>query len=108
MRLVLTTVDSRETAEELGQTIVEKRFAACVNIVGGVTSIYWWEGEVQRAAEWLLLIKTVPENIQILEEFLGEHHPYDLPELVVLDPAGVSNEYREWVRSSTRSATDLV
>lgn len=102
MKLVLTTIDSREAAESLARSIVTERLAACVNIIDQVRSVYWWEDEVQHAEEMILLIKTTPEHLDNLEQFIREHHPYDLPEYIVLEPASVSNEYLEWVRSSTR------
>lgn len=102
MRLVLTTIDTRNGAETLARGIVEHRLAACVNIIDRVSSIYWWEGSVQKADELVLLIKTMPEHLESLEEFISEHHPYDLPEFVVLTPGSASNEYREWIQSSTR------
>ncbi|MDX1584880.1 MAG: divalent-cation tolerance protein CutA [Thermoanaerobaculia bacterium] len=102
MRIVLTTIDTRESAETLAKKIVEQRLAACVNVIDKVISVYWWESEVQTGDEWLLMIKTMPGHLDALEEFITEHHPYDLPEFVVLTPGSVSKEYRDWVESSTR------
>lgn len=102
MRIVLTTIDTREGAETLGRAIVQSRLAACVNIVDRVRSIYWWEDEIQEADELVLLAKTTPELVGDLETLIREQHPYDLPEFVVLSPEDVSNDYLEWIRASTR------
>lgn len=101
LNLVLTTIDNREDAEELARAIVRNRLAACVNIVDHARSIYWWEDEIQEADEMILLIKTRKELVEDLEAFIREHHPYDLPEFVVMGPESVATDYLNWIRAST-------
>jgi periplasmic divalent cation tolerance protein len=104
LQIVLTTIDSRPAAETLAFRIVENRLAACVNVIGGVHSVYWWKGGVETAAEHLLVIKTTPEMVEGLRSFLEEKHPYDLPEIVVITPDATSDEYAEWVGDSTKGS----
>jgi periplasmic divalent cation tolerance protein len=101
-RLVLTTVGSLEEASRIARLVVEERLAACVNIVPGVQSFYWWEGRVNIEEELVLLIKTTAGMVEALETRLGEIHPYDLPEFVVLEPEGLSARYGQWIVDSVR------
>lgn len=96
-RLVLVTAPPGAPAAELARALVTERLAACVNVLGGVTSVYRWEGAVQSDAEALLLIKTRADRLAALEARVGELHPYDVPEFVVLEPAHVEARYRAWL-----------
>jgi periplasmic divalent cation tolerance protein len=103
-RLVLTTAPDVETARGLAHGLVERRFAACVNVLPGATSVYRWEGAVQEEAEVLLVIKTRAARLAEVEELLAEHHPYDVPELVALEPAHVERAYLDWLLQETAEA----
>jgi periplasmic divalent cation tolerance protein len=99
-RIVLTTVEAREHAETLAQQLLEKRMAACVNIVGPIRSVYRWRGQVEHADEHLLIIKTTAERAAQMASVLKTLHPYDLPECVeVAIPSG-SKEYLDWLAAS--------
>ena len=98
-RLVLTTTGSKETAEKLAEALVERRLAACVNIVGPIRSIYRWKNAIEREEEYLLLIKTTAANAAKLGEAFLELHTYELPERVELEIAGGSGEYLAWLTS---------
>jgi periplasmic divalent cation tolerance protein len=100
-RLVLTTCGSRSEAEKIAHALVEGRFAACVNIVPEVHSVYRWEGSVESADEMLLIIKTTADKADHVRQKITELHSYDLPEVVVLDIAG-SEQYLAWITDSTR------
>lgn len=97
-RIVLTTVSSREEATRIARALVEERVAACVNIVGGVDSIYRWQGAVEEAAEVLLLIKTTVEKLEVLEAAVRRLHSYDVPEFLILHVDGGSEAYLRWLR----------
>jgi periplasmic divalent cation tolerance protein len=99
-RLVLVTAGSREEAERIAHAVVEERLAACVNLLGGVRSIYRWQGAVETADEVLLLIKTRSDAIDSLRERVMELHSYEVPEFVVLEIAGGSDAYLAWIRAS--------
>jgi periplasmic divalent cation tolerance protein len=95
--LVLTTAPDDERAEAMARTLVDERLAACVNVHGPMTSIYWWEGSVQREAERQLVIKTTRERLPVLEARLKDLHSYELPELLVVPVEEGSPEYAAWV-----------
>jgi len=101
--IVMTTCPALEAAEALGELIVEARLAACVQVLPRMTSIYWWEGEVQRESEYLLLIKTLPEKWDELRDFVAANHTYDVPEVVAVDVPNVSEPYRLWLESVLRN-----
>jgi periplasmic divalent cation tolerance protein len=103
VRIVLTTVARPEDAEKLAQQLVERRLAACVNIVGPIRSVYRWRGQVQNDAEYLLLIKTTAEYVSELQSALKSLHPYELPEFVELAVNGGSEEYLAWVAAEVSS-----
>lgn len=96
-RVVLTTVGDRDAAQKLANQLVERRLAACVNIVGPITSVYRWRGQIQNEAEFLLLIKTTAECAERLRAALKALHPYELPECVELAVTGGSEQYLAWV-----------
>ncbi len=102
-RVVLTTVGLKEAAEKLGQQLVERRLAACVNIVGPIRSIYRWKSKVQNEQEYLLLIKTTTAHAAELPSAFRGLHPYDLPECVVLPVERGSDEYLAWIAAEVSS-----
>ncbi|MGQ9584443.1 MAG: divalent-cation tolerance protein CutA [Anaerolineae bacterium] len=99
-RLVVITCPSGEEAERIARTVVEERLAACVNVVPGVTSYYWWEGRVQQDAEWLLLAKTASARLEALTARVRELHSYEVPEVVALPIVGGSPGYLDWIAAS--------
>jgi periplasmic divalent cation tolerance protein len=96
-RIVLTTVDSDEAGERLARTLVERRLAACVNVVGPLRSYYRWRGEVVAEHERLVVIKTTAERFPALRDAVQALHDYDVPEVVALDVADGSAPYLEWL-----------
>jgi periplasmic divalent cation tolerance protein len=102
LRLVLTTTGTPEEAEHIGRTLVEEHLAACASLIPAVQSIYRWQGQVECAAETLLLLKTGLEQVAALEIRLHELHSYQTPEFLVLAPEAVSLAYLDWLQSSLR------
>jgi periplasmic divalent cation tolerance protein len=100
--LVLTTLGADADAPAFARTLVEERLAACVNVLPPMTSIYRWKGSVDQEREQQLLIKTAADRVEALAARLGELHPYELPEFIVLD-AEASTAYAEWIDDSTRA-----
>jgi len=96
-RVVLTTADSAELAERLAHALVERRLAACVNIVGPVRSVYRWKGEIVADEERLLLIKTASEQFEALREALRELHTYEVPEILALAVTAGDRPYLDWL-----------
>jgi len=95
--VALSTVGTPEDAERIARALVERRLAACVNVVPSVVSFYRWKGEVSRDQELLLVIKTRRERLDALREALVGLHPYELPELVALPVAAGHEPYLAWV-----------
>src|SRR5215472_16504923 len=99
---VQTTTDSRAEAIELARAAVEARLAACAQVAGPVASTYWWEGSIERAEEWLLLMKLPAGGYQALADFITRQHSYDEPEIVALPIVGGSESYLSWIEDETR------
>lgn len=99
-RLVLTTAGSEEEARRIAQTLVERRLAACVNIVPRIHSVYRWEGKVESADEFLLIIKTTRDREEPVRSAIKELHSYELPECLVIAIEAGSKEYLDWVGES--------
>ena len=95
--VAFSTVGKAEDAERIARALVERRLAACVNVVPGVASFYRWKGEVCRDEEWLLVVKTRAEKLDALREALVALHPYELPELVALPIEAGHAPYLAWL-----------
>ncbi|HEV7644262.1 MAG TPA: divalent-cation tolerance protein CutA [Pyrinomonadaceae bacterium] len=100
MLIVFTTTPNKDEAEALARKLVEQKLAGCVQIVPRITSIYQWEGKIQKDEEYLLLIKTLPEKFADLEAFIKANHSYTLPEIAAVNAENVSKEYLEWLKTS--------
>jgi periplasmic divalent cation tolerance protein len=98
--LVLSTFSDLATAEICAKHLVEHSNAACVQIDGPMRSVYQWKGDIQTDEEFRLLVKTSPESLNECVTALKEHHPYELPEIVVLH-AHASAAYASWVTEQT-------
>lgn len=99
-RVVLTTAGNTEEANKIADALVQRRLAACVNIVGPIASVYRWKQKVEHAQEWLLVIKTTAGAADAVGGAIKELHSYELPECVVLPIEGGSEAYLEWVGES--------
>jgi periplasmic divalent cation tolerance protein len=103
-RIVLVTCASLFEAQKIANTVVEKRLAACVNILGGaIHSVYRWKGSVERAKERLMVIKTSKRRLSDLEKEVKRLHSYDVPEFVVLPIVAGSREYLGWLEENVKS-----
>ena len=99
-----STCPDPSSADRIAAALVEERLAACVNVLAGVRSTYRWQGQVQRADEVLLVIKTTSDRLDNLRERLPALHPYELPELIAVEAAGGLPAYLDWITTETRSA----
>ena len=95
--VVLITAGSKEEADRIANALVAEMMAACVNVIPGVTSVYRWQGEVQRAREWLLVAKSRIEVLNDVIRRVKELHSYDVPEIIALPLAGGSDSYLRWI-----------
>lgn len=100
---VITTTEKREEAERIAEVLVEKRLAGCVQVIGPVSSTYWWEGQVERGKEWLCFIKSRKELFKELEETIKQVHPYETPEIIALPITAGSQDYLEWLKGGSSS-----
>src|SRR6185437_12599867 len=100
IRVALTTVGSLEEGRRMARALVERRLAACVNLVPKLTSVYRWKGAVEEAEEVLLVMKTTEERIAALEAAVRELHTYEVPEFLVLRVEAGSRPYLEWLLDS--------
>jgi periplasmic divalent cation tolerance protein len=100
-RIVMTTTGSQEEARKIAHALVERRLAACVNIVPQIESVYRWQAKIENATEWLLLIKTQAESFERVCAAVKELHSYDLPECVMLEVSAGSQEYLDWIAENT-------
>jgi periplasmic divalent cation tolerance protein len=99
--LVFTNLPDRAAAERLADMLVEKKLAACVNILAPCRSVYRWKGAVQHDEEHPMLIKTTAERYAELERALRSGHPYELPEIVAVPIEHGLGAYLDWVRDET-------
>ena len=100
--LVLTNLPERAAAERLADMLVEKRLAACVNILAPCRSVYRWKGAVQHDEEHPMLMKTTAERYPALEQALRAAHPYELPEIIAVPIEHALPAYLEWLAGETR------
>jgi periplasmic divalent cation tolerance protein len=99
--LVYTTWPSIVEAERAGRTIVERRLAACVNILPGMVSHYWWEGKIERAEEVVMIIKTRASMAGPVGEAVKELHTYKTPAFMVLPVEKADKDYHAWITQET-------
>ena len=99
---VQTTTDSRAEAMELARVAVESRLAACAQVAGPMTSTYWWDDGVERAEEWLVVLKLPADRYEELAALLTERHSYDEPEIVATPIIRGSASYLTWITEETR------
>lgn len=98
---VFTTMDKEEDARRIAGLMIEKRFAACAQILGPISSIYRWKGKVEEAREWFCIFKTRRTLFQRLQDGIRTVHPYEVPEIVALPIESGSPEYLNWLREET-------
>jgi len=99
-RIVLTTAASEEEAGKIARALVDRRLAACVNIVPQITSVYRWQDNVEEAREWLLLVKTTSAGFDQVRQAIADLHSYDVPECFCLTIEDGSLNYLEWIAES--------
>ena len=100
--IVFTTMPDLASAEELAETLVTVKLAACVNVLPIMTSFYMWKDQLERGTEHLLMIKTRSECYEALANTIKDQHPYELPEILAIPVTSGLPDYLSWIRDNTR------
>ena len=95
--LIMVTAGGRDDAERIGEALVVERLAACCNVVPTVASFYYWDGQLQREHESLLIVKTLESLADSAEQFVRTHHTYEMPEIIRVPIEGGSSAYLDWL-----------
>jgi periplasmic divalent cation tolerance protein len=95
--VVFITTANAEEAQRIADVLLEERKAACINIVPGVSSLFWWQGKLDSAAESLLIVKTKASVLSQVVNLVKQHHSYDVPEVIALPIIGGNQDYLEWM-----------
>ena len=99
---VSTTVGTKEDADKIAKTLVERRAAACVQVIGPIRSTYRWKGRLEEATEWLCVMKTREDLYADLEASLKALHPYEVPEIVAVPVTRGNEGYLRWIDEETQ------
>ena len=100
---VFTTTNSKESAQEISTILVEGKLAGCVQIVGPISSIYQWKGNVEKDEEWLCLIKSEQRCFEEISEVIKANHPYETPEIIATAIVAGSDGYLRWLSKELKS-----
>lgn len=100
--VVLVTAPDTDVAKQLARTLTSSKKAACVNILPGINSLYWWQGKLTEENEVLLLIKTRAELYNEIATLVKSVHPYRVPEIIALPIVFGSPEYLDWLSETTK------
>ena len=98
---VTTTASTREEAARIASALLERRLAACAQIVGPIESRYWWKGRIEQSTEWLCILKTLRVKFPSVEAAIRANHSYEVPEIVACPIDLASEPYLHWLRSET-------
>ena len=101
-RIVLTTTGSPQEAEKIARALVERRLAACVNVIPQIQSVYRWKEKIEQETEWLLIIKTRLNAFESICDAIKELHSYELPECIMLEVTHGIKPYLDWIEENTR------
>ena len=94
---IYTTTENKDDAGMIAETVVKKRLVACAQVVGPITSTYWWEGKIEESEEWLCIMKSRKDLYDRLEEAILDIHSYDVPEIVAVPIVSGSQKYLQWL-----------
>lgn len=100
---VITAAGNREEADRIAAALVDRRLAACVQIVGPVSSVYRWQGQIERSEEWLCQIKTTRQYYAAVEAAIRELHSYECPEIIATPIVAGSAAYLQWLSEQASS-----
>ena len=98
--LIFVTCGSKKEAHKIADALLRKRLIACANIISGVKSVFRWKGRIDKAKEFLLILKTKRSNFKRVEKEVRRVHSYELPEIVALPIVAGNSDYLEWIKDS--------
>ncbi|NOT86472.1 MAG: divalent-cation tolerance protein CutA [Methylococcaceae bacterium] len=101
IQLIFCTCPDQSTAETLAHLLLNEEWAACVNILPSILSLYRWQGQIESAQEHLLLIKATQQNYPNIEQAIKQHHPYGIPEIIAVSVTEGLPAYLRWIESTT-------
>lgn len=101
--IVFTSMPDADSANKLAQRLIQKSLAGCVNILPAMQSIYYWQGELERNSECQLIVKTLKQHYNAVEQCIRDQHPYELPEIIALPIARGLPEYMRWISDSCKT-----
>lgn len=94
---VVTTTDTKENARQIARRVVEKNLAACAQIIGPISSIFWWKNNINEEEEWLIIIKSRKDIYEDLEQAIRKVHKYEIPEILAMPVVAGAKSYLEWL-----------
>lgn len=100
--IILCTTPDQKTAHKIARDLVENKLAACCNILDNVKSVYRWQGKVQAEKECLMIIKSVSQNFEKIENRIRKMHPYEVPEIIASEITSGSADYLKWITENSR------
>ena len=100
--VMMTTTSEKKDAENIAQTLLSKKLAGCVQIIGSISSHYYWENELCQDEEWICLIKSSQTHYKTLENTIQEIHPYEVPEIISLPIEQGSQGYLNWLNQQLK------
>ena len=100
--VIFITAARKTEATRIAKALLTSKLAACVNIVDKVESFFWWQGKIDRAKEYLLIVKSVKANLPRVCRLVKSLHSYDVPEIIGVPIAGGSKTYLDWINDSIR------
>lgn len=95
--ILICNAPNINNAKQIAHKLVKEKLAACVNLLPGVTSIYEWEGAIEEEAEVTMIIKTLSNNREQIEDAIIALHPYDTPEIIQIDVSASNSKYYDWL-----------
>ena len=98
--LIMVTASSREEAEKIATTLLERKLIACANILGPVSSRFWWQGKIDSAEEYMIFMKTKRELFDQVADNVKQLHSYEVPEIIALPIVEGAKPYLEWINSN--------
>jgi periplasmic divalent cation tolerance protein len=105
--IIMITSRDAEEADQIAELILEQRLAACINVIPGVNSSFWWEGEIKKAQESLLIVKTGADQLPEIIQSVKAVHSNSVPEIIVLPIIGGNLDYLDWIENELSETGEL-